>query len=48
MVVTLGESDGYEVDDYERVLVFDEGRLVHDAPPASAVAFYRDLMAARP
>jgi biotin transport system ATP-binding protein len=36
------------LEDYERVLVFDEGRLVHDAPPAEAVAFYRDLMAARP
>lgn len=36
------------LDDYDRVLVFDEGRLVHDAPPAAAVAFYRDLMAAAP
>ena len=36
------------LEDYERVLVFDEGRLVHDAPPAEAVAFYRNLMAARP
>ena len=34
--------------DYERVLVFDEGRLVQDGPPAEAVACYRDLMAARP
>ena len=34
--------------DYERVLVFDEGRLVYDGAPASAVAFYRDLMAERP
>ncbi len=36
------------LDDYERVLVFDEGRLVHDGPPAASVAHYRDLMAARP
>ena len=36
------------LDDYERVLVFDEGRLVHDGPPDAAVPFYRDLMAARP
>jgi len=36
------------LDDYERVLVFDEGRLVHDGAPASAVSHYRDLMAARP
>ncbi|QIK68605.1 ABC transporter ATP-binding protein [Nocardioides sp. HDW12B] len=36
------------LDDYDRVLVFDEGRLVHDGPPAVSVAHYRDLMAARP
>ncbi len=36
------------LDDYERVLVFDEGRLVQDGPPPVAVAHYRDLMAARP
>jgi biotin transport system ATP-binding protein len=35
------------LDAYERVLVFDEAELVHDGPPAEAVAFYRDLMAAR-
>jgi len=29
---------------YDRVLVFDEGRLVHDAAPDEAVAFYRKLM----
>lgn len=33
--------------DYERVLVFDRAGLVHDGPPGEAVAFYRDLMAAR-
>ena len=36
------------LEDYERVLVFDEGRLVQDGPPVVAVDFYRDLMAARP
>jgi biotin transport system ATP-binding protein len=30
---------------FERVLVFDGGRLVKDAPPADAVAFYTELMA---
>jgi len=30
--------------DYDRVLVFDEARLVHDGPPAEAVARYRSLM----
>ncbi len=29
---------------FERVLVFDEGRLVHDGPPADAVAAYEALM----
>ena len=29
---------------YDRVLVFDEARLVHDGPPAEAVAHYRSLM----
>lgn len=32
------------LDDFERVLVFDEGRLVCDAVPAEAVAHYRRLM----
>ncbi len=32
--------------DFERVLVFEAGRLVCDAPPATAIPFYRDLMAA--
>lgn len=31
--------------DFERVLVFEGGRLVADAPPAEALAFYRELMA---
>jgi biotin transport system ATP-binding protein len=30
---------------YDRVLVFDEGRLVHDGPPEEAVHRYRELMA---
>jgi len=30
---------------YDRVLVFDGGRLVHDAGPDEAVAYYRKLMA---
>lgn len=29
---------------FDRVLVFDEARLVHDGPPAEAVAHYRTLM----
>ncbi|MFB9909591.1 energy-coupling factor ABC transporter ATP-binding protein [Allokutzneria oryzae] len=31
--------------DFDRVLVFDEGRIVADAPPSEAVAAYLDLMA---
>ncbi len=30
---------------FDRVLVFDEARLVHDGPPEQAVAHYRELMA---
>lgn len=33
---------------YDRVLVVDEGRLVHDGTPESSVAFYRDLVSSRP
>jgi biotin transport system ATP-binding protein len=33
---------------FDRVLVFDEGRLVCDDVPAAAVAHYRSLMAATP
>jgi biotin transport system ATP-binding protein len=33
------------LDGFDRVLVFDAGRLVCDAPPAAAVAHYRALMA---
>jgi biotin transport system ATP-binding protein len=32
------------LEDFDRVLVFDEGRLVHDDAPASAVGYYRKLM----
>jgi len=31
--------------DFERVLVFEAGRIVCDAPPAVAIPFYRDRMA---
>ena len=33
------------LDGFDRVLVFDEGRLVCDDEPVSAVAYYRKLMA---
>jgi biotin transport system ATP-binding protein len=32
------------LDDFDRVLVFDDARLVHDGAPADAVRFYRRLM----
>ncbi|PRY58201.1 biotin transport system ATP-binding protein [Knoellia remsis] len=31
------------LDGFDRVLVFDDGRVVHDGAPAEAVAAYRDL-----
>ncbi|HEY0122329.1 MAG TPA: energy-coupling factor ABC transporter ATP-binding protein [Rhizobium sp.] len=31
--------------DFDRVLLFDQGRLVADAPPAEAIAHYRELAA---
>jgi biotin transport system ATP-binding protein len=31
--------------DFDRVLVFDETRLVHDGPPEESVKVYRELMA---
>jgi biotin transport system ATP-binding protein len=34
------------VESYERVLVVDRGRIVHDGPPREAVAAYRALSAA--
>jgi biotin transport system ATP-binding protein len=33
------------LDDFDRVLVFDRTRLVHDGPPREAVRYYRQLMA---
>ena len=33
---------------WDRVLVLDDGRLVHDGPPEEAVAAYRSLMGAVP
>ncbi|MBM7787355.1 energy-coupling factor ABC transporter ATP-binding protein [Tenggerimyces flavus] len=33
------------LDGYERVLVFHEGRLAFDGPPAKAIAAYEDLLA---
>jgi biotin transport system ATP-binding protein len=35
------------LDAFERVLVIDEGRVVHDAAPGSAVPIYRDLSRGR-
>ena len=32
------------LDGFDRVLVFDEARLVHDGAPEEAVAYYRKLM----
>jgi biotin transport system ATP-binding protein len=32
------------LEDFDRVLVFDEARLVYDGEPESAVAYYRKLM----
>lgn len=33
------------LESYDRVLVFDEGRIVHDGSPAPAIEHYRRLMA---
>ncbi|CAM3179307.1 energy-coupling factor ABC transporter ATP-binding protein [Tsukamurella hominis] len=33
------------LDDFDRVLVMDDGALVHDGPPAESIAFYRELAA---
>lgn len=32
------------IDGFERVLVFDEARIVYDGPPDDAVSYYRELM----
>lgn len=42
--VVLVTHDLATLDGFDRVLVFDGGRIVHDADPATAVAFYEDLM----
>ncbi|CAA9385792.1 MAG: ATPase component BioM of energizing module of biotin ECF transporter [uncultured Nocardioidaceae bacterium] len=42
--VVLVTHDLDLVDSFDRVLVFDEGRLVHDGRPSEAVAHYRALM----
>ena len=44
--VVLATHHLYLLDDFDRVLVFDSGRLVADAPPAEALAYYRELMEA--
>ncbi|MGC5026395.1 energy-coupling factor ABC transporter ATP-binding protein [Tsukamurella sp. DT100] len=33
------------LDDFDRVLVMDDGALVHDGTPAESIAFYRELAA---
>ncbi|MQA81721.1 MAG: ATP-binding cassette domain-containing protein, partial [Streptosporangiales bacterium] len=42
--VVLVTHDLTVLDDFDRVLVFDEGRLVHDGAPREAVARYERLM----
>jgi biotin transport system ATP-binding protein len=44
--VVLVSHDLDLVSDFDRVLVFDSARLVHDGPPAAAVARYRALVEA--
>ncbi len=36
------------LEDFDRVLVFDDSRLVHDGAPADAIAAYLDRMASAP
>jgi biotin transport system ATP-binding protein len=45
--VLLVTHDLSLLDTYERVLVFDGARLVHDGPPAAATAHYRRLVDAQ-
>jgi biotin transport system ATP-binding protein len=33
------------IEDFDRVLLFDQGRLIADAPPTEAIARYRELAA---
>jgi biotin transport system ATP-binding protein len=42
--VVLVTHDLDLLDGFDRVLVFDEARLVHDATPSEAVAYYRKLV----
>ena len=42
--VVLATHHLHLLDDFDRVLVFDSGRLVPDAAPAEALAHYRKLM----
>lgn len=50
VVAGLGQSvilvthDLELIDDFDRVIVLDEGRVVADAPPAAAIARYREIM----
>jgi biotin transport system ATP-binding protein len=46
--VVLVTHDLDLLETYDRVLVFDDARLVADAPPAEAVAHYRRLMSQEP
>ncbi len=46
--VVMVSHDLELLDGFDRVLVFDRARLVADAPPVEAVAFYRELMAQEP
>ncbi len=45
--VVLVTHDLDLVADFDRVLVFDSARLVHDGPPAEAIARYRRLVGAQ-
>jgi biotin transport system ATP-binding protein len=46
--VVMVSHDLELLDGFDRVLVFDRARLVADAPPVEAVAFYRELRAQEP
>lgn len=43
--VVMVTHDLDSVADFDRVLVFDDGRIVADGAPAAAVAYYRSLVA---
>lgn len=44
--VLLATHHLHLLDDFDRVLVFDDGRLVADDSPAAAIAYYTELMTA--